>query len=133
MTHAGSTLQSLSCRAPCPLRPRRSMSCVCRVCSAIPRVPFVLCPLSKDLRPADARPGASGYVRVKSIHPDAFSALYSSNLNQSVRAVRVKCNIMHMCVRARARAINLISVLTLIFLFIKKHPDGPDITAITRT
>lgn len=90
---------------------------------SFPRTPFTLCPPPKAIIPAAIPSGWSGCRPGEKIHPDRLLINISHKLTQSVRVVRVKSNIMHMRVYARAHAV--ISDSDSIFALLLKIPGPP--------
>jgi hypothetical protein len=73
--------------------------------SSPPPAPLTLCRLPKDLNGADARPGGPGAVRVKSSRSGRSFNNSFHELRGSVRAVRVKSYLSHMCAHTHARVV----------------------------
>lgn len=89
-----------------------------------PVPPAGFAPTPRLSNPPLCGPGGPGVVRVKWIHSDHIFHNAIGNLQDVVRVVRAKCNIMHMRAHTRAR---VKFIFCIIFFFLLKN------TRTTRT
>lgn len=96
-----------------------------------PLPPSLALPAAQGPQIRRCRSGWSGFGPGKNNYPDQRFFIIFIYLHASVRVVHAKINLMHM--RAHAHAVILNFILSLIFLFIRKNPDHPDLINISNT